>query len=74
MTDRRQPCRVAVLVLVVGLSAIGLYYLLGALEVGNFGAPSDIGGGLVLLLGVITAVIGVVMVVYSIRRPATPAA
>jgi hypothetical protein len=52
----------------VGLIALGialhvLYYILKAAEIGNIGAPSDIGGGLIPLAGYIAAAAGVVLLI-----------
>lgn len=56
------------LVLVVGLTMVALYHLLSALEVGKIGAPTDIGGGLIVLVGYLTVGIGVVLVVRDLRH------
>lgn len=59
------------LVLVIGLGLVALYYLLSALEVGKVGAPTDIGGGLIALVGFIAVGIGVLMIVRDLRGSAT---
>ena len=41
----------AVTWIAVGLALVALYYVLAALEVGKIGAPTDIGGGLIPLVG-----------------------
>ncbi len=56
------------LVLAVGLAMVAVYHLLSALEVGEIGAPTDIGGGLIVLVGYLTVGIGGVMVVRDLRR------
>jgi hypothetical protein len=60
----------------VGLIAIGialnvLYYVLKAAEIGDIGAPTDIGGGLIPLAGYIAAAAGVVLLILAFldRRP-----
>lgn len=63
-----RPRRTSVLVLVVGLAVVGLYYVLRAMEVGKIGAPTDIGGGLIALVGYITVAVGLVMILVDIRR------
>ncbi len=65
---RNAPRGSSVLVLVVGLTMVALYHLLSALEVGKIGAPTDIGGGLIVLVGYLTVGIGVVLVVRDLRR------
>lgn len=59
------------LVLGIGLGLAALYHLLSALEVGKIGAPTDIGGGLIALVGYITVGMGVLMIVRDLRGSAT---
>jgi len=67
MTYRRgRPRRCALLVGVIGLAVITLYYLLSFWGVGKFGAPTDIGGGLLALLGYVVTGCGVVLIVRDL--------
>ena len=52
--------RTSVILVVVGLLLCVLYWLLKTLEIGKFGQPSDIGGGLIPLLGLILIVVGLI--------------
>lgn len=60
--ERRQPrrSRPPLTLLGVGSLLIGAYFLLSQLQVGKFGAESDIGGGLLLLAGCSLAGLGAV--------------
>lgn len=55
-------------VLAAGVALVGLYYLLAAVEVGGIGAPTDIGGGVMALLGFVLVITGSTMTVVSLRR------
>ena len=55
-------------VVAVGAALVGLYYVLGALEIGNIGAPSDIGGGLIPLTGYILILVGSLKTVAVLLR------
>ena len=50
----------AVTWIAVGLALVALYYVLAALEVGKIGAPTDIGGGLIPLVGYVLIIVGLV--------------
>lgn len=63
---RRRPRRRSLLVGVIGLAVIALYYLLSFWGVGKFGAPTDIGGGLLALLGYVLIGCGVVLIVRDL--------
>ena len=52
--------RTSVILVIVGLLMLALYQLLKAFEIGNFGAPADIGGGLIPLVGFIFIVVGLI--------------
>ena len=66
MTDSNDVlCRPSVLTLVAGLAVIGLYSVLRALEVGKIGAPTDIGGGVIALVGYIVTGVGAFLVVAT---------
>lgn len=45
----------------VGAVLVVIYHVLAALEVGKIGAPTDIGGGLILLAGYVLIVAGVAL-------------
>lgn len=55
-------------VVAAGAALVGLYYVLGALEIGKFGAPSDIGGGLIPLTGYILILAGSLKTVAVLLR------
>ena len=69
--DRVQPApktpptgptlRSALTVLLVGAVIAATYQVLAAFEVGGIGAPSDIGGGLIWLVGLVLIAAGLVM-------------
>lgn len=49
-----------VLVMTIGAALICIYYLLAALEIGKFGAPTDIGGGMLALIGYAGVAYGII--------------
>ena len=55
-------------VVAAGVALVGLYYVLGALEIGKIGAPSDIGGGLIPLTGYILIIAGSLRTVVVLLR------
>jgi len=55
-------------VVAAGAALVGLYYVLGALEIGKIGAPSDIGGGLIPLTGYILILAGSLKTVAVLLR------
>lgn len=68
-TGRRSNSRrISVILVIVGLLTLVLYQLLIALEIGNFGEPADIGGGLIRLLGLILIVVGVIRLFVDFIR------
>lgn len=54
--------------LLVGILLVVLYGLLSALDVGEIGQPSDIGGGLVLLVGYVLTGIAVLQIVWRLGQ------
>ena len=54
--------------LFVGILLVVLYGLLSALDVGKIGQPSDIGGGLVLLVGYVLTGIAVLQIVRRLGQ------
>lgn len=64
----RTPSLAAILVLVVGLGIVGLYFVLKALEVGKIGQPTDIGGGLIVVLGYAVTAWGLAWVITEMAR------
>jgi len=52
--------------LLTGVLLVAAYFLLSGLEVGKLGAETDIGGGLLLLLGYVLTAVGVVLVVRDL--------
>jgi hypothetical protein len=50
----------------LGIGLVVLYQVLAAAEIGKFGAPTDIGGGLIPLVGICSGVCGVVMLVTGL--------
>jgi hypothetical protein len=58
----------ALLWVVAGGALLALYYVLALLEVGGIGAPSDIGGGLIPLTGCILLFVGLLKLVFSLKR------
>lgn len=72
MTRRvRFPRSAALLVLTVGLTVVALWFVLRALEVGGIGQPTDIGGGVILLLGYAITTWGLAWVVTDMVRGRT---
>jgi len=61
---RRLPLRL----LMLGALLFVVYHVLKAFEVGKIGAPSDIGGGLILLLAYGLLAVGVVGLLVAFRR------
>ena len=57
-----------VVVSLIGVGFVVTYELLSAFEVGKIGAPSDIGGGGILLIGYIFLGSGLISLVVKIRR------
>lgn len=59
--------------LVVGLLSIAIYYILDGLDIGGIGSTSDIGGGLLLLLGYALSAAGIIggAVVWTNRKRRT---
>lgn len=69
MTRRvRSPRPAALLVLAVGLAIVALWFVLKALEIGGIGQATDIGGGLILLLGYAITTWGVAWVITDVVR------
>jgi hypothetical protein len=54
--------------LLAGVALVVVYATLRALDVGKIGAPTDIGGGLILLVGYGVTGVGVVMIVLDVVR------
>ena len=50
-----------------GLGLVVLHYVLAAFEVGGIGAPTDIGGGLIPLVGYVLIIVGLVEGVRVLR-------
>lgn len=73
---RFRPSKSTVVHVVFGLFLIALYLALVWLGVGNVGAPTDIGGGLILLIGYFFTGIGILKgfseFVRQKRRPENP--
>lgn len=59
----RSGVRAAVTTLLWGLGLLALHSALDAWEVGKIGDPTDIGGGLILLIGYGLILVGVVRLV-----------
>ena len=64
----RLPRPAALLVLAVGLAVTALYFVLGALQVGGIGQPTDIGGGGIVLVGYIVTIGGLAWVIIDMVR------
>ena len=54
--------RSSVATLLTGVLAVAVYFVLRGLEIGKIGAETDIGGGLLLLVGYVLTALGVVLV------------
>ena len=68
-TGRRSNSRrTSVILVIAGLLMLVLYQLLKVLEVGEIGAPADIGGGLIPLLGLILLVVGLIRLFIDVIR------
>jgi len=52
----------------VGVALVAAYAVLRALDVGKIGDPTDIGGGLILLVGYAVTGVGVLMLVVDVVR------
>ena len=64
----RSPFFMPLLALASGVLIYLLYRVLAGYEVGGIGAPSDIGGGLIALLGLILIVIGLITLAVAAVR------
>lgn len=64
MTEPRVRWGLGLIALGVGL--VALYQLLEVAEIGKFGAPGDIGGGLLPLAGILSGVTGVVLLITGL--------
>lgn len=64
----RLSARTPVALFCVGIATIAVYYALSALGIGKVGAPTDIGGGLMLLFGYLAGSIGLIWLVIRIAR------
>ena len=64
MTSHRM--RVAVGLIALGVALHVLYYVLATAEIGKFGQPSDIGGGLIPLAGYAFAVVGILLLLQGL--------
>lgn len=60
--------RLSMVVMLSGLAFVAVYYLLSAFEIGKIGAPSDIGGGLILLAGYVITSLGVILIGRDLIR------
>jgi F0F1-type ATP synthase assembly protein I len=60
--------RIAVRLLTFGALLVVVYWVLITLKVGKFGAESDIGGGLILLLAFGVLVAGAISLVVDLLR------
>ena len=58
MPDGKRPPRVRDVTLLIGAALIATYFLCRSFEIGKIGAPSDIGGGFILLAGYALSGIG----------------
>ena len=52
----------------LGAALILSYYVLKAFSIGKIGADADIGGGLLLLLGIVVLVAGFAMAAFALLR------
>lgn len=56
------------ILVIVGLLMLALYQLLKTLEIGSIGAPTDIGGGLIPLIGFILLGVGLIRLFIDFLR------
>ena len=54
--------------LLAGILLVALYWLLSTFSVGKIGQPSDIGGGLMLLVGYVVMGIAVLRIAWDFGR------
>ena len=67
-TAARSPATRPLLWLSAGVALLVLYAALSAFEVGGIGQPTDIGGGLIPLVGLILIVTGLIKLVLALVR------
>jgi len=60
--------RRSMVVLLSGLAVVAVYYLLSTFEIGKIGAPSDIGGGLIVLVGYVITGLGLILIGRDLIR------
>jgi len=54
--------RSSVATLLTGVLVVAVYFVLRGLEIGKIGAETDIGGGMLLLMGYVLTALGAVLV------------
>jgi hypothetical protein len=58
----------SLLTLLAGVLLVALYFLLRLLHIGGIGDPTDIGGGLILLVGYVVTAVGAVLIGRDVVR------
>ncbi len=64
-TARRRLTRA---ILLGGLALVGLYAVLSGFHIGEIGAPTDIGGGLILLIGYVLITVALARLAADVLR------
>lgn len=65
---RKAPTPAGAVLILLGVALVVLYHVLKATGTGGIGAPSDIGGGGILLAGYVCVAVGLILWVRALIR------